>query len=81
VFCRVKPLEEYELELTPEDEVSCVRFPQKVLADAKMQKELLGDKINHQTIELLSSKYMAAGLGGNGKYLYNFDGVFLPEQG
>jgi hypothetical protein len=23
---------------------------------------------------------MAAGLGGNGKYMYNFDGVFLPEH-
>jgi hypothetical protein len=65
VFCRVKPTDEDTL---VEEEKSIVTFPQKVaeMSQAKKKKE----KFMHQTLEL----------HGKTQQLYNFDGVFLPEN-
>mmetsp|Transcript_2413 Transcript_2413/g.3689 ORF Transcript_2413/g.3689 Transcript_2413/m.3689 type:complete len:102 (+) Transcript_2413:1718-2023(+) len=43
VFCRVKPLEQHEICLSPFDDPSCVRFPQKMLTDSHKQ----ASKVHH----------------------------------
>lgn len=66
VFCRVKPLDD-QFEAAQTEQV--FSFPQMVLMEKSKEK------VQNHTIELTNPK------SGYSKHIYNYDGVFMPNQG